>query len=91
MDGDLKVRRTRSCGAGASMATRKEYLARCKKGAIPLLEAGDLKGAIASMFSDVRKSDKPLYDAAMLRALLADALFFRNTPDQVRDWIDGFN
>jgi hypothetical protein len=26
-----------------------------------------------------------------LRALLADALCFRNTPDQVRDWIDGFN
>ena len=43
------------------------------------------------MISDLRKADKPLYDAALLRALLADALYFRNTPNQVRDWIDGFN
>ena len=35
--------------------------------------------------------NEPLYDAAVLRALIADALLFRNTPDQVRDWIDGFN
>jgi hypothetical protein len=73
------------------MTTRQEHLARCKEGAVVRLEAGDLRGAIASMFSDVRKSDEPLYDAAMLRALLVDALYFRNTPDQVRYWIDGFN
>jgi hypothetical protein len=35
--------------------------------------------------------NEPLYDAAVLRALIADAVLFRNTPDQVRDWIDGFN
>jgi hypothetical protein len=70
---------------------RVEHLAVCKQGAIVRLEAGDLQGAIASMISDLRKADEPLYDAALLRALLADALCFRNTPDQVRDWIDGFN
>jgi hypothetical protein len=78
-------------GRGARMTTRVEHLAVCKQGAIVRLEAGDLQGAIASMISDLRRADEPLYDAALLRALLADALYFRNTPDQVRDWIDGFN
>jgi hypothetical protein len=73
------------------MITREEHLARCKQGAIARLEAGDPKGAVASMISDLRKSGEPLYDAALLRALMTDALLFRNTPDQVRNWIDGFN
>jgi len=74
-----------------AMATRVEHIARCKEGAIALLEAGDLDGAIASMISHIRKSDEPLYDAAVLRVLLADALLFRTTPDQVRAWIDEFD
>jgi hypothetical protein len=73
------------------MTTREEHLARCKRGASTLLEAGHLKGAVASMISDLRKLDEPLYDAVLLRALMTDALFCRNTPDQMRDWIDGFN
>jgi hypothetical protein len=73
------------------MATRAEYLAMCKRGAIALLERGNLKGAIASMLSDVKKSDPRLYDDTVLRELLVDALFSRNTPDQVRAWIDGFD
>ena len=56
------------------MTTRVEHLGVCKQGAIVRLEAGDLQGAIASMISDLRKADEPLYDAALLRALLADAL-----------------
>jgi hypothetical protein len=73
------------------MTTRVEHLAVCKQRAIVRLKAGDLPGAIASMISDLKKADEPFYDAALLRALLVDALYFRNTSDQVRDWIDGFN
>ena len=73
------------------MATREEHLARCKQEAIAILEAGDLTGAIASMISDLRKSEEPVYDAMELRAFLVDALFFRNTKDEVRDWINSFN
>ena len=73
------------------MATREEHLARCKQEAIAILEAGDLTGAIAAMISDLRKSEKPVYDAMELRAFLVDALFFRKTKDEVRDWINSFN
>ena len=38
-----------------------------------------------------QKGGRAALNAALLRALLAHALYFRNTPDQVRDWIDGFN
>ena len=41
------------------MVTREEHLARCKQEAIARLEAGDLTGAIASMISDLRKSERP--------------------------------
>lgn len=71
------------------MTTREKHLAQCKQRAISLVEAGQLKGAVASMIADLRKSDEPLFDAALLRALMVDALC-RNTPDQVREWIDGF-
>jgi hypothetical protein len=43
------------------------------------------------MISDLRKSEEPVYDAMELRAFLVDALFFRNTKDEVRDWINSFN
>ena len=73
------------------MATRDEHLVRCKQEAIARLEAGDLSGAIASMISDLRKSEEPLYDATALRELLVEALVHRSTPDEVRSWINSFN
>jgi hypothetical protein len=44
------------------MATREEHLALCKERAIALLEAGDMRGAIGSMISDIKKSELALYD-----------------------------
>ena len=75
----------------ARMVTREEHLARCKQGAIARLDAGDVTGAIASMISDLRKSEDPLYDATALRELLVEALVHRTTPDEVRSWINSFN
>ena len=73
------------------MVTREEHLARCKQGAIARLDAGDVTGAIASMISDLRKSEDPLYDATVLRELLVEALVHRTPPDEVRSWINSFN
>ena len=72
------------------MATREEHLSRCKEGAIALLDAGDPIAAIASMISDLRKSNEPLYDRATLRLLIVEGLYSRKTPDEVRNWINGF-
>jgi hypothetical protein len=73
------------------MATREQHLVRCKQEAIARLEAGDLSGAIASMISDLKKSEDPLYNATVLRELLVEALVHRTTPDEVRAWINSFN
>jgi hypothetical protein len=73
------------------MATREQHLVRCKQEAIARLEAGELSGAIASMISDLKKSEDPLYDATVLRELLVEALVHRTTPDEVRSWINSFN
>lgn len=73
------------------MATRDEHLAWCKARALEELKAGDPVAAIASMLSDVKKWDEPLYDPAVLQLLAVDAMLFGNSPDQVRRWIEGFN
>ena len=76
-------------GARGPMATREEYLARSKEAAIALLEGGDLLAAIALMISDLRHLDG--FDAETQRILIADAILSRNTTDQIREWINGFN
>lgn len=73
------------------MKTRDEHLAWCKERALQILESGDMPGAVASMISDLEKYDKPLYDTKTMTLLSADGIFFRNTPDRVKNWIEGFN
>jgi hypothetical protein len=43
------------------------------------------------MIGELKKANEPRYDAATLSLFLAEVLYRRNTPDQVGDWIDGFN
>ena len=45
--------------------------------------------AIALMISDLRHLDG--FDAETQRILIADAILSRNTTDQIREWINGFN
>ena len=71
--------------------SREEHLAWCKSRAIEILDAGDIKGAVASMVSDLGKWEQPLYDQALLDFLTMDAIFFCKTPAQVKHWIEGFN
>ena len=70
------------------MATREEYLARSKEAAIALLEGGNSLAAIALMVSDLRHLDGL---TPRQRILVADAILSRNTTDQIREWINGFN
>jgi hypothetical protein len=46
---------------------------------------------VRSMLSDLLKADEPLYDPLAYQTLAQDGMLFRKTPDEVRDWITGFN
>lgn len=71
--------------------TRAEHLAWCKQRALDILDSGDADAAVASMLSDLNKWREPLYDQMTLTTLAMDAVLFRKTADQLRDWINGFN
>lgn len=71
--------------------TREQHLAWCKERALRELDAGDMTGAVVSMVSDLGKWERPLYDTDTMEILTADGVLFRQTPDQVRNWIEGFN
>jgi hypothetical protein len=71
--------------------TRAEHLQWCKDRALPYAEAGDKTQAIASMLSDLNKWDEPLYEKDLITLMFQDATFFRSTPAELKDWINGFN
>lgn len=71
--------------------TREQHLAWCKERALAILESGDDAGAVASMISDLGKWKEPMYDQATMNLMSADALFFRKTAPEVKNWIEGFN
>lgn len=70
--------------------SRGEHLAWCRERAIQVLETGNCAGAVASMVSDLREAETPLYDEAVLLPLLAEGIVFRRTPAAIRRWIEGF-
>ena len=72
--------------------TRQEHLAWCKQRALECIDGGDANSAIASMMSDLSKWDGgQMYDATMLQIAAAEVLMFRRTPDDIRNWVEGFN
>ena len=74
------------------IGTREEHLAWCKQRALPYVEAGLLTQAVASMLSDLNKWEGgPLYPPAAYNTLAMDGMMFCKAPEQVRDWIKGFN
>lgn len=73
------------------MRTRAEHLAWCKARAVEMLDSGDIAGAAASMISDLNKHTEPLYDQITLTTLTMDAMLFRRTAADMRNWIEGFN
>src|SRR5262249_18844099 len=83
---------TRDITEENGMTTREEHLAWCKQRALEYVEHGDLQGALTSMGSDLTKvSGGQIHDPTSLSFLIAEAVMFRQTPDAVRNWINGFN
>lgn len=75
----------------SELATRDDRVKWCKARALALLDTGDHAGAVASMLSDIKKFEPPLYQPEIYQTVAMDGLMFRKTPDDVRHWIEGFN
>ena len=71
--------------------TRDEHLAWCKSRALEYVDCGKLQDAVASMLSDLREWDEPLYTEMAFNVIAMDGMMFCKTADQVRHWIEGFN
>lgn len=71
------------------MNTRAEHLAWCKTRALQYVDAGNLQEAMASMLSDLTKHQDtaPSAKIGMILMMTVD----RNSPQQVRSFITGFN
>jgi hypothetical protein len=71
--------------------TRAEHLAWCKQRALAYVDAGDVQQAFTSMASDLGKHPETAnVDIQMLGMSLMMSGHL-DTPDKMRDWINGFN
>lgn len=71
--------------------TRADHLEWCKSRARDYLEAGDTKGALASMFSDLGKHAETEGHAAIKLGAMLMMAGHLHTVQQVREFIEGFN
>jgi len=75
------------------MKTRAEHLAWCKQRALEYVDRGDLGQAFTSLASDLGKEPCTL-DAQAVCARLGMGMLIcgaLNTPERMRDFINGFN
>ncbi len=73
--------------------TRQEHLQWCKDRALAYVDAGDLTSALSSMLSDMGKhpeTEKSLAATAPLGMMLQIGGHL-SRPEQMRDFINGFN
>lgn len=71
--------------------TRAEHLAWCKERALEYVNMGDLRNAVTSMLSDLRKhpdTEKHIGGELGARLLVGGLL---RTEREVKEWINGFN
>jgi hypothetical protein len=71
--------------------SRQEHLAWAKERALEHVEAGDLPGAVASMTSDLMKSDDWSAVAIIQLAGVGMQCEIPRGAEAVRRWIEGFN
>lgn len=69
--------------------TREEHLAWCKQRALEYLDIGDLKNAVISMYSDMRKH--PDLGMSNILGYLGLMTALSGNTDEVRRWIEGFH
>ena len=70
---------------------RQERLEWCKQRALEYVDVGDLKQAVASMFSDLSKHDELQNHAGIQLGIMLMMSGNLETSEQVRDFIVGFN
>ncbi len=71
--------------------TREEHLQWCKDRALQYVDSGDLFQAFTSMCSDLTKHDETKDHCGIEMGLLSQLAKCDRNPDQMRDWILGFN
>ncbi len=71
--------------------TRDEHLDFCKKRALAYCDAGDVSGALESMGSDLDKHPETAGHSAIQIGLMLMLIGGLNTPDKMREFINGFN
>ena len=73
------------------MKSRNEHLTWCKKRALEYVEAGDLHRAFASMASDLGNHPETEGHAAIQLGMMLMMGGNLNTPQKMREFIEGFN
>lgn len=71
--------------------TRQEHLDWCKRRALEYVDRGDLKNAYASMCSDLNKHNETANHPAIMLGMMLMMWNNLSTPNQMRDFINGFN
>lgn len=70
---------------------RAEHLQWCKDRANACIDAGDTRGAFSSMTSDLEKHDETMGHGANQLGLMQLMSGFLDEPDQMRNFINGYN
>lgn len=71
--------------------TREEHLAWCKKRAHEYLTTGDIKNAVISMMSDLRKHPETALPNGSILNQLGLMTAISGDPDSARRYIDSFH
>lgn len=71
--------------------TRDEHLAWCKQRAFEYCDRGDIQGAFASMTSDINKHEETAGHIGIQLGLMQVMTGMISTPQEMRNFINGFN
>lgn len=73
------------------MMTRAEHLEWAKRRALEYLDDGDLTNALASMLSDLGKHPELENHSGKMLGMMSVMAGTMRTPEEYREWIEGFN
>jgi hypothetical protein len=76
---------------GERKMTRQQHLDWCKRRALEYVDAGDLQDAFSSMASDLSKHPETVGHTGIELGMLQLMGGMLSTPEQMRQFIEGFN
>lgn len=80
----------RGARAGAVGVNRAEHLAWAKARALELVDAGELSDALTSITSDLRKHPELAGHLGIELGMMLAMTGHLRTPEEMREWIEGF-